>query len=170
MTNGDCARRGTMSDFVGVIDASIQIARMMILSTGGSSLWWLSAKGWRCNNWINSPNLEEYVARDSTPRCERAKRADPHYMLLQCSYRHQERSVSTMLYMASLHSITKCPFRLVDEINQGMDSRNERMIFDVLKSVTCTDGSPQFFLITPKLLPGLEFTKHMKVINIMNGP
>ena len=29
-----------------------------------------------------------------------------------------ERSVSTMLYLISLQEMTKCPFRLVDEINQ----------------------------------------------------
>ena len=29
-----------------------------------------------------------------------------------------ERSVSTMLYLISLQELTKCPFRLVDEINQ----------------------------------------------------
>lgn len=29
-----------------------------------------------------------------------------------------ERSVSTMLYMMALQELTKCPFRVVDEINQ----------------------------------------------------
>ena len=29
-----------------------------------------------------------------------------------------ERSVSTMLYLMSLQELTKCPFRVVDEINQ----------------------------------------------------
>ena len=29
-----------------------------------------------------------------------------------------ERSVSTMLYLIALQELTKCPFRLVDEINQ----------------------------------------------------
>ena len=29
-----------------------------------------------------------------------------------------ERSVSTMLYLMALQELTRCPFRLVDEINQ----------------------------------------------------
>ena len=37
-----------------------------------------------------------------------------------------ERSVSTALYMMALQSLTKVPFRCVDEINQGMDEVNER--------------------------------------------
>jgi hypothetical protein len=41
-----------------------------------------------------------------------------------------EKSVGTMLYLISLQPLTPCPFRLVDEINQGMDARNERMIFE----------------------------------------
>ena len=41
-----------------------------------------------------------------------------------------EKSVATMLYLISLQPLTPCPFRLVDEINQGMDARNERMIFE----------------------------------------
>ena len=31
----------------------------------------------------------------------------------------QERSVSTILYLVSLQDLTHCPFRVVDEINQG---------------------------------------------------
>lgn len=27
----------------------------------------------------------------------------------------------------------KCPFRIVDEINQGMDSRNERTVFSQVR-------------------------------------
>lgn len=30
-----------------------------------------------------------------------------------------ERSVSTILYLVSLQDLTNCPFRVVDEINQG---------------------------------------------------
>ena len=32
-----------------------------------------------------------------------------------------ERSVSTMLYLMALQELTKCPFRVVDEINQVSD-------------------------------------------------
>ena len=41
-----------------------------------------------------------------------------------------EKSVSTMLYLVSLQELTDFPFRVVDEINQGMDARNERKMFE----------------------------------------
>lgn len=75
-----------------------------------------------------------------------------------------------MLYLMSLQSLTTCPFRLVDEINQGMDPINERMIFRVISKTACKPGLPQYFLITPKLLPDLEFTKEMTILCIFNGP
>jgi len=78
--------------------------------------------------------------------------------------------VSTMMYLASLHMLTKCPFRLVDEINQNMDPNNERRVFEEIARVTSKPSSPQFFLISPKLLPALKFTQHMVVSTIMNGP
>jgi len=81
-----------------------------------------------------------------------------------------ERSVSTMLYLISLQDLTPCPFRLVDEINQGMDPTNERMIFKVVSDSACRPGLPQYFLITPKLLSDLEFTKDMTILTILNGP
>ena len=34
--------------------------------------------------------------------------------------------------MMALQALTKVPFRCVDEINQGMDERNERKVFDLL--------------------------------------
>jgi len=39
-----------------------------------------------------------------------------------------ERSLSTMLYLIALQNLTKSPFRVVDEINQGMDEANERHV------------------------------------------
>eukprot|EP01104_Vermistella_antarctica_P014389 TRINITY_DN4517_c1_g1_i1.p1 TRINITY_DN4517_c1_g1~~TRINITY_DN4517_c1_g1_i1.p1 ORF type:complete len:1137 (+),score=335.80 TRINITY_DN4517_c1_g1_i1:43-3411(+) len=81
-----------------------------------------------------------------------------------------ERSVSTMLYLISLQDITECPFRLVDEINQGMDPRNERMVFDIIVESATQPDRAQYFLITPKLLPNLPFTNMMTVLCIFNGP
>lgn len=48
-----------------------------------------------------------------------------------------------MLYLISLQELTPCPFRLVDEINQGMDPINERMIFKVVADCACKEGVPQ---------------------------
>ncbi len=39
-----------------------------------------------------------------------------------------ERSVSTILYLIALQDVTVTPFRVVDEINQGMDPINERKV------------------------------------------
>ena len=42
-----------------------------------------------------------------------------------------ERSVATALYMLALQELTTVPFRCVDEINQGMDARNERWVTNI---------------------------------------
>lgn len=39
--------------------------------------------------------------------------------------------------------MTTCPFRLVDEINQGMDASNERNIFDRVVESSCKENLPQ---------------------------
>ncbi|XP_023227302.1 structural maintenance of chromosomes protein 5-like isoform X1 [Centruroides sculpturatus] len=106
-----------------------------------------------------------------------------------------ERSVATVLYMISLQELTKVPFRCVDEINQvgtvwfcdeiilicqklkknhlliqGMDSTNERKVFELVVKTACQENSSQYFLLTPKLLPDLEFSENMTVLLIHNGP
>lgn len=55
--------------------------------------------------------------------------------------------------------VTVTPFRVVDEINQGMDPANERKVFEQLVVASCKEGTPQCFLLTPKLLPDLPFTQ-----------
>lgn len=44
------------------------------------------------------------------------------------------------------------PFRVVDEINQGMDPKNERQVFSRIVLNSCGVNRKQYFLITPKLL------------------
>lgn len=39
-----------------------------------------------------------------------------------------ERAVSTIFYLMALQSLARAPFRVVDEINQGMDPKNERFV------------------------------------------
>ncbi|TIB72881.1 P-loop containing nucleoside triphosphate hydrolase protein [Wallemia mellicola] len=80
-----------------------------------------------------------------------------------------ERSLSTILYLMSLTELSKSPFSLVDEINQGMDSRAERLVHNQMVQVTCRDYSSQYFLITPKLLPNLTYHPKMKVLCVNNG-
>mmetsp|Transcript_40466 Transcript_40466/g.96183 ORF Transcript_40466/g.96183 Transcript_40466/m.96183 type:complete len:1063 (+) Transcript_40466:234-3422(+) len=81
-----------------------------------------------------------------------------------------ERSVCTILYLIALQGVTYCPFRVVDEINQGMDPTNERKVFKQLVECACRPDTPQCFLLTPKLLPNLPFSEDVKVLNIFNGP
>lgn len=67
-----------------------------------------------------------------------------------------ETSLSTMLFLVSLQQITEAPFRVVDEINQGMDQHYEKAVFDRIVKVSCLPkDTSQTFLITPKLAHGL---------------
>ena len=81
-----------------------------------------------------------------------------------------ERSVATALYMLALQELTTVPFRCVDEINQGMDARNERRVFELLVRTSCHVSSAQYFLLTPKLLTGLDYSPRMNVLCVYNGP
>ncbi|KAF2149641.1 structural maintenance of chromosomes 5 smc5 [Myriangium duriaei CBS 260.36] len=80
-----------------------------------------------------------------------------------------ERAVSTIFYLMALQSLARAPFRVVDEINQGMDPRNERLIHSRMVSVACAENTSQYFLITPKLLPNLQYHPNMKVQCIASG-
>jgi len=90
-----------------------------------------------------------------------------------------ERSVSTIMYLMALQDMMVSPFRCVDEINQGLDDRNERLVFRRIVENSCrptgrrglTDHSGQYFLITPKLLPNLTDMENeaMTVLCIFNG-
>lgn len=72
-----------------------------------------------------------------------------------------EKSVSTILFLLALQRIDTAPFRLVDEINQGMDKHNEKSILDILFNMA---SSTQFFIISPKLVEGLAYNENMKII------
>ena len=69
----------------------------------------------------------------------------------------------------SLTEEARAPFSLVDEINQGMDQRAERAVHNSLVEVTCQADSGQYFLITPKLLPDLNYHERMKILCVNNG-
>lgn len=80
-----------------------------------------------------------------------------------------ERAVAIAVYSLSLQQISNVPFRCVDEINQGMDAKNERKIFDMLVEETGKEGKSQYFFVTPKLLPNLAFCDSMTVHVVHNG-
>jgi structural maintenance of chromosomes protein 5 len=77
--------------------------------------------------------------------------------------------VSTIFYLMSLQSMAQAPFRVVDEINQGMDPRNERMMHERMVEIACNENASQYFLITPKLLPNLRYDARMKVLCVASG-
>lgn len=89
-----------------------------------------------------------------------------------------ERAVSTIFYLMALQSLSKSPFRVVDEINQGMDPRNERMVHGRMVDIAAANeqavangnaSGSQYFLITPKLLSGLKYERGMTVLCIVSG-
>ena len=91
-----------------------------------------------------------------------------------------ERSVSTIMYLMALQDMMVSPFRFVDEINQGLDERNERLVFRrIVQNSTkppsrddVRDHCGQYFLITPKLLPNLyDMEQEAVTVHIItNGP
>ena len=70
----------------------------------------------------------------------------------------------------ALQSLAQSPFRVVDEINQGMDPRNERMVHERMVEIACKEHTSQYFLITPKLLTGLRYDARMRTHVINSGP
>ncbi|XP_053825121.1 structural maintenance of chromosomes protein 5 isoform X1 [Vidua chalybeata] len=81
-----------------------------------------------------------------------------------------EKTVSTMLYLMALQELNRCPFRVVDEINQGMDPMNERRVFEMVVETACKKRTSQYFLITPRLLQNLIYNDKMTVLFVYNGP
>ena len=99
----------------------------------------------------------------------------------------------------AMQELASAPFRVVDEINQGMDERNERLVFDRIVQSCCTAPAsmtaqptasasasspssqtnpanknirPQYFLVSPKLLQGLRAMQNddVTVLMVWNGP
>ena len=55
-----------------------------------------------------------------------------------------ERSVSTIFYLMALQDMAQAPFRVVDEINQGMDPRNERLVHEKMVEAACRPDTSQY--------------------------
>ena len=82
-----------------------------------------------------------------------------------------EKSVTTLMFLLALQDCTQFPFRVVDEINQGMDEVNDRNSFvQVMGYAMRKNQTSQYFLVTPKLLPNLEQMDGVTVMVVMNGP
>lgn len=120
-----------------------------------------------------------------------------------------EKSVTTILFLLAIQHTSPCPFRLIDEINQGMDSKNERRVLELVARSTAptalecaklglpstppgpsrkrvrpqaaaapplsaheaarADPGHQYFILTPKLLPDLDFPDHVRIHTMFNG-
>ena len=80
-----------------------------------------------------------------------------------------ERAVSTIFYLMALQDFARAPFRVVDEINQGMDPRNERMVHERMVDIACRERTSQYFLVTPKLLNNLKYHPKMRIHCINSG-
>lgn len=77
------------------------------------------------------------------------------------------------MFLMALQDMASSPFRVVDEINQGMDELNERLAIDRVVSSCCGDPrKPQYFFVTPKLLQGLRAMDNPDVtcLIVFNGP
>uniref|UniRef100_A0AAY4DUN4 Structural maintenance of chromosomes protein 5 n=1 Tax=Denticeps clupeoides TaxID=299321 RepID=A0AAY4DUN4_9TELE len=118
---------------------------------------------------LHAENEEEYDKYGIRIRVKFRSNTQLHELTLN----HQsggERSVSTMLYLMALQELNRCPFRVVDEINQGMDPVNERRVFDIVVKTACRGTTSQYFFITPKLLQNLQYAEEMMVLCVHNGP
>uniref|UniRef100_A0A671KS37 Structural maintenance of chromosomes protein 5 n=1 Tax=Sinocyclocheilus anshuiensis TaxID=1608454 RepID=A0A671KS37_9TELE len=118
---------------------------------------------------LHSENEEEYDKYGIRIRVKFRSSTELH----ELTPHHQsggERSVSTMLYLMALQELNRCPFRVVDEINQGMDPVNERRVFDIVVRTACGVNTSQYFFITPKLLQNLQYAEQMTILCVHNGP
>lgn len=77
-----------------------------------------------------------------------------------------ERSLATALFLLALQDNTPVPFRLLDEINQGMDEASERKLFEILSE---RSAAVQLFIITPKLLREIELPEDARAIVLYSG-
>ncbi|KAK8794672.1 hypothetical protein WA158_001653 [Blastocystis sp. Blastoise] len=100
-----------------------------------------------------------------------------------------EKSLTTILFLLSLQSQIKCPFRVIDEINQNMDDRNERYVLDLfMKSLEQSNNRgnsqesavsvssqfgysvfPQTLLISPTLLRNIPYNEDVDFHIIFKG-
>lgn len=58
---------------------------------------------------------------------------------------------------------------MADEINQGMDAKNERRVVSRIVRNSCGPARKQFILITPKLLQVLEVNSNITKLDIRVG-
>ncbi|KAK9499317.1 hypothetical protein O3M35_002370 [Rhynocoris fuscipes] len=80
-----------------------------------------------------------------------------------------EKALTIAIFLLSLQSIIRVPFRWVDEINQGMDEYNEVRVYYLMMREVASDPFAQYFVITPKLVAGLRMSSETTVHCIYSG-
>ncbi|XP_033376555.1 structural maintenance of chromosomes protein 5 isoform X2 [Parus major] len=118
---------------------------------------------------LHMENEEEYEKYGIRIRVKFHSSSELHEL---SPYHHSggEKTVSTMLYLMAMQELNRCPFRVVDEINQGMDPMNERRVFEMVVGTACKKRTSQYFFITPKLLQNLTYNSKMTLLFVYNGP
>ncbi|KAF1744906.1 hypothetical protein MXB_67 [Myxobolus squamalis] len=82
-----------------------------------------------------------------------------------------EKAVAVMIFLMSIQQLSTSPFKMIDEINQGMDPINERIIFEIMvDSISKTKATNQYFFFSPKVLPDLVYGENVTIHTIFNGP
>lgn len=106
----------------------------------------------RCTSEFGSGTTKNYITsvRTSSPRARK--------------------NVPIMLFMLALHSHAHFTFRIVDEIKQGMDQRNKPLVRSLMVQISIAFKNTQYFIITHKLLSGLEYSFYRKDALYFCGP
>ncbi|KII68300.1 Structural maintenance of chromosomes protein 5 [Thelohanellus kitauei] len=95
---------------------------------------------------------------------ENPTRLNPH--------RHSggEKAVAIMLFLMAIQQMSQSPFKMIDEINQGMDSHNEKIISNIMMdTVASLNSTNQYFYLSPKVLPDLTYSENVTIHIIFNG-
>jgi chromosome segregation ATPase len=67
-----------------------------------------------------------------------------------------EKSVTTILFLLAMQRSSPCPFRIIDEINQGMDETNERRVMHLIGASTTPSAEQRAALLLPEHMPGMS--------------
>ncbi|KAF0988729.1 hypothetical protein HZS_8014, partial [Henneguya salminicola] len=82
-----------------------------------------------------------------------------------------EKAVATMLFLMAIQQLSSSPFKMIDEINQGMDPINERTVFEIMvNTISNNKSANQYFFLSPKVLPELTYNDNITIHTIFNGP
>ncbi|KAL0219042.1 hypothetical protein P9112_004695 [Eukaryota sp. TZLM1-RC] len=81
-----------------------------------------------------------------------------------------ERALSIITFLLSLQCIAKCPFRIVDEINRGLDSLNEHSVMNLVVQDSSERDHPQFIVSSPKILDKVPVADDTVITIMMTLP